>query len=269
MQIKDSFKSMGARVRLVEALPWESSGLPGGASVVIDIRNDGAGEYFKLTRNRYANLTVLDTRTDDRHLLLSAQYGDAQSVDAKRFTFLCGRDERHWFVAAIPEKANATDVQSAKDALKPKPVWDALRQYNVPSDQRDRRRNAAFVRQGEWFFIPRPTLKVAKVSILHNEPIRRGAGKPHLCQFLHRIGGQRVFVCDLYPDGVTPEERSELPREERMRPDWREMARGAHAYVKGNIRHPDHKTIWLSGWHEVVMNTEVEAEAMRHMAFLD
>jgi hypothetical protein len=45
--------------------------------------------------------------------------------------------------------------------------------------------------------------------------------------------------------------------------------RNARVYVKGNIRHPDHKTVWLCQWHEVVMNTETESLAMANMAFLD
>jgi hypothetical protein len=39
--------------------------------------------------------------------------------------------------------------------------------------------------------------------------------------------------------------------------------------VRGRIRHSDHKTIVLRGWHEVVMNTENESLAMQHVAFLD
>jgi len=31
----------------------------------------------------------------------------------------------------------------------------------------------------------------------------------------------------------------------------------------------DHKTIFLNGWHEVFVNTETRAAAMRNVAFLD
>jgi hypothetical protein len=47
------------------------------------------------------------------------------------------------------------------------------------------------------------------------------------------------------------------------------MARDARAFVKGSVRHPDHKTIWLPYWHQVAMNTETTALAMRNVAFLD
>ena len=121
------------------------------------------------------------------------------------------------------------------------------------------------MRQGEWFFVPRPRLKVDNQHVLHNEPIRRGAGKPHMCQFLYRLNGQAVWVCDEYPDGLLESQYRELPRNEQARYRWKRMMRNARVYVKGNIRHPDHETVRLVGWHEVVMNTETRARAMRNV----
>ncbi len=40
-------------------------------------------------------------------------------------------------------------------------------------------------------------------------------------------------------------------------------------FVRGRVRHPDHKTIVLHGWHQVLMNTVTESMAMRHVAFID
>jgi hypothetical protein len=50
---------------------------------------------------------------------------------------------------------------------------------------------------------------------------------------------------------------------------WQSMLRNAGVYVRGRVRHADHKTIVLHGWHRVLMNTEGEAQAMRNVAFLD
>ena len=47
------------------------------------------------------------------------------------------------------------------------------------------------------------------------------------------------------------------------------MTRNAEVYVRGRIRHADHRTITLHGWHRVLMNTENQARAMRNVAFLD
>jgi hypothetical protein len=105
--------------------------------------------------------------------------------------------------------------------------------------------------------------------VLRDEPIRRGGGKPHRCQFLYRSGGERVHVNFRYPNGLTDAQYQELPQKERDARGWRQMVRDAHVFVKGAIRHPDHKTVWLALWHQVVMNTETQAAAMRHVAFLD
>ena len=273
-EIQTKFDKMGARIKVTVLPAWTRR--PVGrlvrlrddrflAAVSIDIRRDGAGEYFDLRRQRDVDVRVLDVRPADRHLLLMTD----QPGDQAKSRFLCGHDERSWFVAAVPERSRASNVQSAKDALKPQEVWDAIREHGVAMKDRDHRRTVGFIRQGEWFFIPRPRLKIDPSHVLTREPIRRGAGKPHVCQFLYRIGGQEVYVCPKYPNGLTGEEYRELSQAERDRYAWRTMVRDARVYAKGAIRHPDHKTVWLSFWHQVVMNTETQARAMRNVAFLD
>jgi hypothetical protein len=126
------------------------------------------------------------------------------------------------------------------------------------------------VRQGEWFFIPRPSLEVKAREILRNEPIQRGGGKPHVCQFLYRYNGELVWVHDEdYPNGLTQSQFDKLSRPTKLLHGWRQMMRGATVFVRGAVSHPDHDTIHLRTWHQVVMNTETEALSMRHVAFLD
>jgi len=257
--LETKFETMGARVKVM-ALPARLATWP----VRVDVRRDKHGEYFDVRRRSDVTVDVLDVQRADRHLLLMAR-----EADATKSKFLCGHDERAWFVAAVPEAAHASSVQAAKDALKPRAVWAAIREHGVRSKHRDRRRTAAFVRQGEWFFIPRPRLRVNESLVLRDEPIRRGAGKPHLCQFLFRTGGELVHVHDRYPNGLTEAQFAALKPVERALDGWSWMARGARAYVRGTVRHPDHATVWLDGWHEVVMNTETQSVAMRNVAFLD
>jgi hypothetical protein len=75
------------------------------------------------------------------------------------------------------------------------------------------------IRQGEWFFVPAGDLTP---GVIHrNAAINRfipRAGKPHV---VDEIG---------IADGI---------------------------YARGAVRHPDHKTIKLRGWHRVVKNLEV------------
>ena len=92
------------------------------------------------------------------------------------------------------------------DALQPKDVRDALTRNHVSSRKRYTRKNRAFRRQGEWFFVPEPSFTVNEKLVLRNEPLRRGSGKPHLVEEIFRSGGETVHVCDRYPNGVTPDE---------------------------------------------------------------
>jgi hypothetical protein len=277
--IARSFEEMGARTRITMIAPararqWNQTRREAFfASLVpamrIDVQRDGDGEYFDIQQRWDSTLAVLDVQAGERHLLLLSReprWGGSGSTESK---FLCGHDERAWFVAAIPETSKAPDVQGAMDALKPPKVWDAMYEFGVRREDRNLRRTGAFVRQGEWFFIPRHGIKPSEKQVLRYEPIRRGAGKPHVCEYLYREGGYSVHVCDKFPNGLTNAELHRLPRHIRKAHKWSLMYRDATAYVRGSVTHPDHDTIWLYPWHEVVMNTETQARAMQHVAFLD
>jgi hypothetical protein len=184
--------------------------------------------------------------------------------------FLCGFDERHWFVAAIPEAARGvTGVDAAKTVLQFEPVRELA--SRLRTRERSRRRTSAYVRQGEWFFIPEPELVVdPKLKlVLHDEPLSRGRGNAHTLEFAYRRGGSVVYVSWRRPTRISEDEYSELPREERLKSDWRPMVRDAEVFAKGSVSHPDPATIVLRDWHRVLMNTERSARAMRHAAFLD
>ena len=110
------FAAVGARLKVAKG-PWR--GEPR-----IDIRTDARGEYFDL---RFAGgepsvgLEVVDFQPHDRHLLLLAREGVEKSK------FLCGHDERHWFVAAVPEAARGVSgVAAAKAALQPQAVRERV-----------------------------------------------------------------------------------------------------------------------------------------------
>jgi hypothetical protein len=235
--------------------------------VRVDVRRDEQGEYFDIERRCDVQLVVADTTASERHLLLIVRENGVVAEQHERF--LCGFDERSWFAAAVPESSGAQSVQQARDALKPAEVWESMREWDVPMEQRDLRCTAGFLRQGEWFFLPRPWMEVHGAYILKDEPIQRGGGKPHVCERLYRTDGVSVRVCDAYPNGLTEDEYWVLDRAERARHFWRTMQRDADVFVHGYVRHPDHATIVLPYWHKVVMNTETKARAMEDLAFLD
>jgi hypothetical protein len=250
------FARMGARLKVVDNL---------GAIVSLNVRSDRRGEFFEIAPAAAAELDILDVKPADRHLLLLVRQRGEKSK------FLCGHDERHWFVAGIPESAPVGTVQQAKEALKPPEVVAAQIRNRVGTAARNRRKNAAFVRQGEWFFLPAPRLDVEERLVLHWEPLRRGGGKPHWAEFCFRTGGESVYVCSRHPNGVVEERyRSILSANPKARTwGWRVMRRNPGVYVRGRVRHSDHATVSLNGWHRVVLNTEARSRAMRNVAFLD
>ena len=173
MSVEESFKHIGARVKVVRV---PVSGQVNAAPVRVDIGRDEAGEFFQIDRLWNVELSVPDQDAKDRHLLLIAE----QPGKTERFSrFLCGHDEKAWFVAAIPEENRVKSVDAAKDALKPQEVWNEIRNHDLPRDQWNLRWTPAFIRQGEWFFLPRPWLHVDEREVLRGEPISRGGGKPH------------------------------------------------------------------------------------------
>lgn len=260
------FSKIGARLKIESAAPRRNS--LRNASVLLDIQRDKLGEFFELRVAPAATseVEVLQTQPSDQHLLLLVR------EDGDKSKFLCGHDERHWFVAAIPESAAVGTVTQAKDSLKPAPVRRAEAATRVRGKARQSRKNAAFVRQGEWFFLPAPRLQVDAKSILRNEPLSRGNGsKAHWVDECYRYGGESVYVCSRHPAGLSTRTYAELlsRKPSAAKWDWREMKRNASVFVRGRIRHADHQTITLHDWHQVQMNTENQSQAMRNVAFLD
>jgi len=88
-------------------------------------------------------------------------------------------------------------------------------------------------------------------------------------EFAFRRGGTTVYVSRVYPTGLMQEKFDALSDDDRRKQSWRQMVRDATVFAKGRIPHPDHATLVLREWHQVFMNTEPGARAMRHVAFLD
>lgn len=189
----------------------------------IGIEQGDHGETFRLRFPSDGSVTakVLDADRYQRHLLLNVVHRGLR-VSQK---YLCGHDEFHWFVAALPEKSGATMLPQAMESLKPDAVRHEQRRKRVKRSRRRNRHTTAYLRQGEWFFVPRPAFDAAGQRVQKNGSLVRGAGKPHRVELLCSSG-----------DGGT--------------------------YVRGAVSHPDHATIRLDVWHEVFRNTEAEPVVM-------
>jgi hypothetical protein len=263
--ISKHFARMGARFRPV--LPDAKSFRRGTIDYTLDLSHDKRGQIFELCAEpgRLAGLDVqvLQCGKVERHLLLLVKTGETKD------RFLCGHDEREWFVAAVP--GNASNIAQAKLALQPDGVRNAADLAGLSPRERIRRHNRAFLRQGEWFFVPAPGLRVDPGLILKNEPIRRGAGKPHMVAEVFRTGGERILICNRHPNGVSETEYKRIlattPGAGRW--GWQRRVRSAAVYARGAVRHRDHATLTLHDWHQVLMNTESNTRQMANVAFID
>jgi hypothetical protein len=129
----------------------------------------------------------------------------------------------------------------------------------------------ALIRQGEWFFVPAPQLVADAKRIRHHEPIRRSGGKTHTVEEVFRTGGEAIYYSEARRRVLTvPQFRKLLQqRPQAVKEDWRIMQRGMSVYGRGMVRHPDHDTVTLHGWHRILMNTESSAPAANHVAIMD
>jgi hypothetical protein len=94
--LKRQFAGIGARVKVDEAPVVRSDIVRMRVDAGINIGADAQGEFFdiKIDSEDPRNYRVIDLRPEQRHLLLMSENDKAK--------FLCGFDERHWFVCAVP-----------------------------------------------------------------------------------------------------------------------------------------------------------------------
>lgn len=134
---------------------------------------------------------------------------------------LMGRDERQLFMCRLPRPC--TTVQQAHTALRaPLAV------------------SADALRQGEWFFLPATETEVLELT----DAIKA------LRALVHRRANIGAFI----PRAGKPHVADELVV-------FRAEDGSRHVFVRGAVRHVDHKTVQLLRWHRVVKNLEVQEGA--------
>ncbi|HEX7900812.1 MAG TPA: hypothetical protein VF950_23845 [Planctomycetota bacterium] len=222
----------------------------------MDIRRLGRAEHFRVWPGTEASADVLSTDPKLRQLVLLVREpkrlfvetlprmrlraGElkgaarraggrlagftAETYAVERWTsgksrYLCGMDERHLFIARL---AGGTTVRNAHDSLRPR---------RLPSTS---------VRQGEWFFVPltpgesgslERMIAARRAVVLAKEPIGAG-GHPHTADELVRLPAPRWTSADA---GRGP---------------------SVAIFVRGAVRHPEHKTVRFRAWVSVVRNAE-------------
>ncbi len=269
--IQKHFAKIGAHIVFEDMVParqqWWASPAPIDYSLDVQSSQSGREQFVFSVSKAFSSdidMQVLQSLPADRSLLTLVV-----NSEGRRERFLCGFDEREWFVAAVP--GTASTVVDAKEALKPSAVIDAQVYHRLKAKDRNRRHNKAYIRQGEWFFVPVEDVDFAPFQILQNEPISRGRGsKPHIVKELVRSNGETVYVNWNSGEVLTVAQYNKrIKANPSKRIGWQVSRRNPEVYARGTVRHPDHKTVKLRGWHKVLMNTENQTSAMQNVAFLD
>jgi hypothetical protein len=267
--LEKQFEKMGARITIRKGTS------PRGAVLRMNVSVDRGGEHFTLTihpdvDDSEIQLQVLDYDPKLKQMLLfvrsprmvsertpiSSRVSSVRQVrssnknDMTTERLLVGRDEMHWFVAGVTVSNN---IREAFRLLRPQAVTVSAEKSGVKTKEWRKRKTKGFVRQGEWFFVP-IHFQENKDTIIHkNEPITRPTGgKPHYVEEVVRKGGETVYMSgDIL---ITEKEYKQLPNNERYK--YAQRTRGAIVLGRGKVKHPDHHTINLVGWHEVHLSTE-------------
>jgi hypothetical protein len=150
-----------------------------------------------------------------------------RATDERKRHFLVGRDERQLFMCRLPRAC--TTVADAHAALR------------APEATTARGVLARTIRQGEWFFVPTEQAEQEQID----RDIARGKlwlyRRVSIGAFIRRPGKPHVVdELVVFRDDV-----------------WRQL----RVYVRGRVRHVDHKTVRLPFWVRVYRNREVQEQA--------
>jgi hypothetical protein len=190
--------------------------------------------------NRARNTTFTETET---HFIITSK-----TEEGKRH-FLMGVDERQLFVAQL--KKGVSSIVEARKQLGNTVLFHEGARKMTPG------------RQGEWFFVKATKVQeeiiellVEKNSIfiLTKESIGKHAGKPQG----NSHTADELVVIPNNPDVIRRAQASKYARKNtdlsKVEPIY--PIRQKEVFVRGCIRHVDHKTIKYGSWYQVILNNE-------------
>jgi hypothetical protein len=202
-------------------------------------RRAAHSEYFLLWPGHRDNLAVVQgldagarqlvlmVREPEREFFVPRRVG-RETIMVRRTTpgnkrhFLVGRDERQLFMCRLPR--GCTTVREAHDELRAPEVKDSRSAIDRT------------LRQGEWFFLVPGDEELAQLESALRSYRSTARRKVSIGSVIPRAG--KPHVADELVVHLTEAGESRV-------------------YVRGAVRHADHKTIWLEHWRQVVRNREV------------
>jgi hypothetical protein len=156
----------------------------------------------------------------------------------KRY-FLLGVDERQLFIAQL--RGPATSVEGAREQL-----------GRTVQFADGTRKGSSIDRQGEWFFLETRDSTREQIAIALQATRTAIRRKVNIGGFLGRPGVNPHIADELVtlPHSVTDTNSARMAggNSNRLQRD--------RVFVRGSIRHKDHKTVRFSQWREVIANNE-------------
>jgi hypothetical protein len=164
--------------------------------------------------------------------------------------FLMGVDERQLFVAQL---INGTTS-----------INEARKQLGSSVKFHEGVRKMSPKRQGEWFFLRATRKQEDLIDLLIQKNKAWIVKKANIGAYSGKPRGNPHVADELVVINVHPEslERLGWSKNKRKRNPRRGIPiRTTQVYVRGAIRHIDHKTIKYSHWYQVVLNNEGNTES--------
>lgn len=252
--LEKKFEEIGSRITIRTGTSRNAN-----TPLRLNVVTDRKGEHFTLTIDKRIDeklieIQLLDMDKSLRHMLLMLKYPALvphpnPNIGIVTERLIVGHDEMHWFVAGVTSSRN---LKQAFERLRPQAVTVAMKRAGVKAKNENRRKNKGFIRQGEWFFVPIHFEEDEHTVIHKNEPISRPRGTPHYVEELVRFGGKAVYVKGTQI--ITESQFKALGNREKL--GFNQRMSGARVLARGKVKHRDHHTIELKGWHEVHLSTE-------------
>ena len=172
-----------------------------------------------------------------------------QKTPSEKRHFLMGVDERQLFLSQLTR--GVPNINEARRSLGNTVHFHEGKRKMTPN------------RQGEWFFMKATEKQEEDIELLLSKKRIWIAKKVNIGDHAGRRAGNPHIADELI---VIPESRGliESSKRSKFMSKHRPIVQGAYpvrareVFVRGKIRHIDHKTIKYSHWYQVILNNEVQ-----------
>lgn len=175
-----------------------------------------------------------------------------QKTPSGKRHFLMGVDERQLFVAQLTR--GVTNITDARRSLGSTVQFHEGKRKMTPN------------RQGEWFFVKATKQQEEDINLLLSKNRIWIIKKENIGKYASRESGNPHTADEIV---VIPQSRGlvEQCKQSKFMSNHRPIVQGEYplrakeVFVRGKVRHIDHKTIKYSHWYQVILNNENQTQA--------